>query len=126
MIASAPAAELVDRFRLTAADLVVEVGSGDGSFLRSLHKCGPRVLGVEAERRCVVEAFCGGIDTVWGEFTAAVADTIRRRYGPARLIIFRAETTPAAIAAANTCLTDDGVVLVDHTANRPLELPRAA
>jgi hypothetical protein len=126
MIASAPAPALVDRFRLTAADLVLEVGSGDGTFLRSLRGCGPRVLGVEADRRCVVEAFCRGIDTVWGEFTAAVADTIRRRYGVARLVIFRSVTTPAAIAAANACLTDDGVVLVDHRANRPLELPRAA
>jgi hypothetical protein len=128
MIAFSPASasELVARFPLASSDLVVEVGSGDGRFLRSLREFGPRVLGVDPERRCVVEAFCRGIDTVWGEFATSIAATIRQRYGLARLVIFRSATTPEMLAAAHECLTDDGILLVGHAANRPLAFPRAA
>jgi len=105
------AAELVNRFALRPNDLVIEVGSGDGSFLRLLRERGLRVLGVESDRRRAVAAFCNGIDTLSGDFDPAVAATIRKRYGPARLVIVRPNHTSEAMAAAYSCTTADGTVL---------------
>jgi hypothetical protein len=120
------AQELIDRFRLASSDLVIEVGSASGSFLATLQHNRLRVLGIETERRAVVEAFCRGIDTVWGEFTSSLASGIRTRYGPARLIIFRSEITSQTLAAAHMCLAHDGIVLNGQTMTRMIELQRAA
>ena len=49
-------AELAERYGLTAADLVVEVGSGDGSRLRAVRALGPRVLGIEPDVRLMARA----------------------------------------------------------------------
>lgn len=80
-------AELVRRHALTADDLVIQVGSGDGSFLRTVAGLGPRVLGVEADPTAVGRAMRAGVDTVCGRYDADTADLLRRRYGRARLVI---------------------------------------
>lgn len=80
-------AELVRRHSLTADDLVIQVGSGDGSYLRGVAGFGPRVLGVESNPAAVALAMRAGVDTVCGRYDGATADLLRRRYGPARLVL---------------------------------------
>ena len=111
------AARLVERHRLTATDLVVEVGSGDGSLLRAVRALGPRVLGVEPAAQQLSRAFQAGVDTLRAAFDPAAAEVIRRRYGPARVVIARKlpirSGNPAAFrTAAALCLAPDGVLLL--------------
>jgi len=134
MTPQALATQLVDRYGLTAADLVIEIGSGEGEFLRAVRQLGPRVLGIETDAVRVSRAFAAGIDTVRAVFNPATAARVCRRYGVARVLIAGSPATaePEFLAAAARCLTADGVVLLVGAAAlaecQPVEptLPRAA
>ena len=111
------AVDLVRRYALTVDDFVVEVGSGDGSLLRAIHTLGPRALGVEPDSRIAAQAFRSGVDTLAGVFHPATAADIRRRYGPARVVVSRTTRATADgltpfVSAAAGCLAADGVVLL--------------
>jgi hypothetical protein len=124
----------VERYGLGRDDLVIEVGSGEGAFLQAVRQYGPRVLGVEADCTVIGRAFRAGIDTVEAEFTPDTAACLRRRYGPARVVMTRRDPADQTrfVAAASRCLTPDGIVLICTGSAlvecRPLEstLPRAA
>lgn len=114
------AAELVRRYGLTGDDLVIEVGSGEGTLLKALRALGPRVLGVEADVEAMTRAWAAGVDSIAAVFGPGVADYARRRYGPARLLLNRSvrpggEDLARFVAAASRCLTPDGVILI-HSA----------
>lgn len=111
------AAEFVRRYALTASDLVVEVGSGDGLLLAALRKLGPRVLGIEPDCAAMARAWRAGVDTVSAVFGTGVADYVRQRYGPARLVVTRAvrgigEELSRFVTAASRCLTPDGAIVI--------------
>jgi SAM-dependent methyltransferase len=110
------AVELVRRYGLTAADLVVEVGSGDGALLRAVQQVGPRALGIEPDIKAVTRAFHSGVDTLAAYFCPDVAVYIRRRYGPAELLVTRTVRTTGddltnLVAAATRCLSPGGAVV---------------
>jgi methylation protein EvaC len=138
-----PATELVRRYALTADDLVIEVGSGDGLLLKTVRDLGPRVLGVEPDVAAMSRAWAGGVDTIAAVFGPGIASYVRRRYGPARLVVTRSvrgigDELSRFIAAASRCLAPGGVVVIhsggvhalvevcpDQVAGRS-HLPRAA
>jgi predicted TPR repeat methyltransferase len=111
------ARELVRQYGLTAADLVVEIGSGSGAFLHSLKDCGVRVLGVEPEMQSMAAAWAAGVDTLAVHFGSGAAEYIREKYGPAKLILAR-DVKPGTdefarlVAAGSRCLTPDGVIAI--------------
>jgi hypothetical protein len=112
------AADLVRRHGLTAADLVIEVGSGTGGRLRAVRRLGPRVLGIEPRLGEMARAFHAGVDTIGAMFGPGVAAYVARRYGPARVLLLRdlraVGCAPAALlTAAAGCLTPDGLVVVE-------------
>jgi hypothetical protein len=131
MTERATAIRLVGRYALTPADLVVEVGSEDGTFLRALAALGPRVIGVEPEPTGDAAAAGAGLDILRAPFDRNLADLIRRRYGPARAVVTRSSHSaePVFLAAAVRCLSPDGVVVligdVTLTECRPLDPPIA-
>ncbi|MDB5306370.1 MAG: hypothetical protein JWO38_572 [Gemmataceae bacterium] len=111
------AAELVRRYALMAADMVVEVGSGDGQFLRTVRALGPRAVGVEPDVKTANRAWVAGTDTVAAFFGPGVADYIRSRYGPARVVMTRSvravgDDLSAFLTAAAHCLAPGGVIAV--------------
>jgi len=111
------AAELVRRYGLTGDDLVIEVGSGEGTLLKALRALGPRVLGVEADVEAMTRAWAAGVDSIAAVFGPGVADYARRRYGPARLLLTRAvrpggDEFARFVAAGSRCLAPDGVILI--------------
>lgn len=132
------AGELVRHYGLTAADLVLEVGSGDGEFLKAVRALGPRVLGVEPDVMVMNTAWGAKVDTLAAHFGAGVADYVRSRYGPARVVFTRAaaaDELPRLVAAACRCLAPGGVVvmqpaavnaLVEVRPDPPVALSRAA
>jgi SAM-dependent methyltransferase len=77
---------LIARLQLKSDDLVVEVGSNDGTFLRVFRDAGIRILGVDPARNIAAQANAAGIATLPAFFNAETAHTIRAEHGPAKLI----------------------------------------
>jgi hypothetical protein len=83
-------AAIIARLGLKPGDLVVEIGSNDGTLLRFFKAAGMRVLGVDPAANVVPDA--AEIETVTDFFDLGVAQQVRRRHGPA-----------AAVCAYNVC-----------------------
>lgn len=79
------AAEAVERLNLRPSDLVVDIGSNDGTLLEGFRERGMRVLGVEPTAVAKV-AQERGITTVNAFFDQSVADRIRSEHGEARVV----------------------------------------
>jgi len=79
--------EIVERFKPEAADqLVVDIGSNDGTLLSGFKSRGFNVLGVDPARDIAAEATARGIETEAAFFTSAWAGEIRAARGPAAVI----------------------------------------
>jgi hypothetical protein len=116
--AAAFARRLVARFGLTSEDLVVEVGSNDGTRLQAVRELGPRVLGVEPAVRVLARAFHAGVDTVGAFFDENLARYLLTRYGSARVVLVgpslsAAPDLPGFLSAAAELLTPDGVLVAE-------------
>lgn len=84
---AALAADLVRQQELVPDDLVVDIGSNDGTTLSNFKRYELRVLGVEPASNIAALAMAAGIDTRVEFFGAAVAESIRRGLGTARVIL---------------------------------------
>src|SRR5262245_19248146 len=71
--------------QLGADDLVIDIGSNDGTLLSSFKQGGHRVLGIEPTEVGKIAAE-RGIPTLTRYFTPAVAAEVRREHGPARVV----------------------------------------
>ena len=123
-----PAADLVRRYALTTADLVVQVGSGNGGFLRSVQACGARVLGLEPDMLSMARAWADGVDTLAVHFGAGAAEYIREKYGLVKLIVARSvkpgsEEFSRLVAAGSRCLAANGAIaLLDTGSNAVMDV----
>jgi hypothetical protein len=131
--------DLIRRYALTAESFVIHVNSGAGELLKSLQKEGIRVLGIEPDSVAVARAWAAGVDTLAARFDAAVAELVRKKYGPARLLIAQSvqagsEDFEKLVAAGSRCLAADGAIVI-HSAGinaliemrpNPLMPPRRA
>ncbi len=71
---------------LRSGDLVADIGSNDGTFLRFFKAAGMRVLGIDPARAIAEAATGDGIETRCAFFDAALGRDLAAAYGPARLI----------------------------------------
>ena len=78
--------KLVDRLKLKPSDLVIDIGSNDGTILEGFKSRGIRVLGVEPTNIADI-AIQNGIDTINEFFSEEVAKQILYNYGKASLIV---------------------------------------
>jgi len=74
-------------FLTSSKDLVVEIGSNDGSLLGAFKGLGSRVLGVDPAKNLARIANERGLETIPEFFDASMAHQIRQTRGPARIII---------------------------------------
>lgn len=84
------AAALAKRFSLPMhSQLVVEIGSNDGTLLKAIQKLAPgtRILGVDPAKKIAEEATKSGVETVAEFFNANLADDIIDDFGEADLVI---------------------------------------
>lgn len=80
------AQKLKRRLKLKKWDVVMEIGSNDGTFLAELkNTC--RVVGIEPARRIAAFARKRGVPTEEVFFDSAVAQQLAKKYGKARLIL---------------------------------------
>jgi SAM-dependent methyltransferase len=78
-------AEAGAMLKLTPADLVVDIGSNDGTLLSNFQQAGYRVLGIEPTEVSKIAAG-RGIPTVMRYFSPATAAEVKREHGPARVV----------------------------------------
>lgn len=80
------AADVIERLDIKHGDLVVDVGSNDGTLLRFFQAAGCSVLGIDPAKAIARTASESGIETLADFFTPALARDIRISQGPARVI----------------------------------------
>ncbi|MBI2444543.1 MAG: class I SAM-dependent methyltransferase [Candidatus Magasanikbacteria bacterium] len=76
---------LIKKYRLRAKDLVVDIGSNDGTLLQGFRAKGIRVLGIEPTD-AAQDANQNGIPTIQSYLNAAAVNRARKKYGPARVV----------------------------------------
>ena len=104
---------LVSKYNLKSDDLVVDIGSNDGTLLNGFKNSGVRVLGVEPTN-IAETAVESGINTIKKFFDVEVAGEIKEKYSQASLItatnVFaHMATIGEVILGLETLLKDDGV-----------------
>lgn len=107
------ASSLVKKYNLTSKDLVIDVGSNDGTLLKGFQKGKIQVLGVEPTNIAKI-ANANGVKTVQAFFDIKTAKEIKEKYGPASLIITtntfaHMQTLGEFIMGAYHLLKEDGI-----------------
>lgn len=108
---------LVDRLGLKSGDLVVDIGSNDGTWLACYEPFGLRVLGVDGAKNLAEMANARGIET-WAEFfNADVARNIIAQKGRPKLVtaagvFFHLEELHSVTEGIAELIKDGGVFCV--------------
>jgi SAM-dependent methyltransferase len=111
------AERLADTYHLTSADLVVDIGSNDGTWLRQYQPLGVRVLGVDPAANVVALARAAGVPSLDRFFNEETAAEIVATHGHARLItaagvFFHLEELHGVIRGIRHLLAEDGTFVV--------------
>lgn len=98
-------------------DLVVDIGSNDGTWLKQWAFSGARVLGVEAAGNVARLAQDAGVPTWHRFFNAECCADIRKEHGPAKVItaagvFFHLEELHSVVEGIALLLDQDGVFVV--------------
>ena len=103
-----------------SAKFVVDIGSNDGTLLKSYKKRGLRVLGVEPCESASVKAINDDVPTIIKFFNNETADEIKSQHGSADIIsaanvFYHVEELHDIVKGIKTLLSDDGVFIVQGT-----------
>ena len=112
------AAEVLGRIRPPAGALVIDVGSNDGTLLKSYQKRGMKVLGVDPAREIAARATAAGVETLAEFLNVPVARRIRQERGPAAIVsannvIANIDDLDEIAAAIRELLAPDGVFVFE-------------
>ncbi len=80
------AKQVKDRSQFQDSDLVVDIGSNDGTLLKQFKDIGYRILGVDPAANLVSKANSVDIPTMQGFFTFELAEEIYNNYGKSKVI----------------------------------------
>lgn len=103
---------------LSDGDLVVDIGSNDGTFLRMFQEHGARVLGIDPAEKIAAQASEHGIPTRCDFFGPALAQSLRGEFGPARVIsannVFaHIDDLRSVVEGVRSLLDDEGVFVFE-------------
>ncbi|MBL6939884.1 MAG: class I SAM-dependent methyltransferase [Alphaproteobacteria bacterium] len=109
---------VIERLRPSQGDLVVEVGSNDGTFLRTFRDHGLKVLGIDPAKNIAEQANKSGIETLVEFFNAGIAREVRAKYGAAKIVCANHVFAHVAdmqgfVDGARHLLADDGVFVFE-------------
>jgi len=108
---------LIKKYSLTENDLVVDIGSNDGTWLYFFKKNGLKILGIDAAKNIAFIANEKGLET-WAEFfNKSVAERIIVEKGKAKLVtaagvFFHLEELHSVTEGINQLLTAQGVFCI--------------
>ncbi|MDH3386403.1 MAG: class I SAM-dependent methyltransferase [Gammaproteobacteria bacterium] len=99
---------------LEPGDLVVEIGSNDGTMLRFFKDAGMQVLGIDPAQSIAEAATADGIETLPEFFTPELAERIRREHGPIKVVVANnvcahIDDLESAVTAARILIKPAGV-----------------
>lgn len=106
---------LIKKYNLTSKDLVIDIGSNDGTLLSGFETSGIGVLGVEPTNIAKI-ARQNGINTVQEFFNIKTSKKIKKEYGQASVIITtntfaHMQTIGEFMVGAYNLLKDNGVFI---------------
>jgi hypothetical protein len=106
-----------EAYGLGPRDLVVDIGSNDGTWLKQYAPFGCRVLGIEAAGNVAQLALDAGIATWPRFFNEACAGDILAQLGPAKIVtaagvFFHLEELHSVVRGIAALLAEDGVFVV--------------
>jgi len=109
---------LISKYNLKHDDLVVDLGSNDGTLLMGFKEHGIKVLGVEPTNIAKL-ANQNGIETVQEFFTVDVANEIKNKYGEASIVVAtnmfaHMASIGEVVSGIETILKDDGVFVFEN------------
>jgi len=107
--------EVMELFPIEKSDLVVDIGSNDGTLLGNFHRAGHRVCGVEPTNAHRI-AVAAGMPTLNAFFGRESATEVRRLHGPASIVtaanVFaHIEDIHAVVDSILDLLADDGLFI---------------
>lgn len=102
-------------YNLTPKDLVIDIGSNDGTLLRGFREMGLKVLGIEPTQVAKI-AVKNKIPTVHDFFSSHAAKNIAKKYGKAKIVtatnmFAHINNLSDFIQGVKTILTKDGVFI---------------
>jgi len=106
------------RFSLSPDDLVIDIGSNDGTLLKFFKTNGLKVLGIDPARAIAEKATADGIET-WPEFfNQTIAEKVKAERGQARLVtannVFaHADDLSSLTDSIRSLLAPDGVFVFE-------------
>ena len=111
------AARLTQAYGVQAGDLVVDIGSNDGTALKQYRSYGLRLLGVEPAANVAEMATAAGIPTLSRFFNEQTAAYVLETEGPAKLVtaagvFFHLEELHSVCRGIKAILAPDGVFCV--------------
>ncbi len=80
------AKKLIKTYKPTKKDLIIDVGSNDGTFLSNFKDSGIRILGIEPARNLAEAAQKKGVATLSEYFKPEIAAKVRTQFGTAKII----------------------------------------
>lgn len=109
---------LSDRFVSSPEDMIVDIGSNDGLFLKACSDLGAGTLGVEPASNLAEMARQKGLDVVNEYFSPEIAGRIRDQYGAATVIVTtntfnHIDDLHAFVEGVSALLDEQGVFVIE-------------
>lgn len=110
--------EAIERFHVTADDLIVELASNDGYLLKFARDRGIPVLGIDPAKKPVEAARAAGIDTIHAFFTEELGSILASEGKRAKLlfaanVLAHVSDTAGFVRGIKHLLADDGTAIVE-------------
>ena len=112
------AEEIFKKYINTEDEFVVDIGSNDGTLLKSFKKLGCRVLGVDPAYQIATKATNEGIETLPDFFTYELSQIIKNKFSSAAVIsannVFaHADDLVGILKGVKNLLKDDGIFVFE-------------
>jgi SAM-dependent methyltransferase len=78
---------IIKTYNLKPNDLVVEIGSNDGTLLNFFKEAGMRVVGIDPAKKISKTANDLGINTICSFFDKKISEKIKTEYGTAKIVL---------------------------------------